>query len=69
MRPEDNPADEVQPTKEEWEAWERERDLLLKTSAFGTLNDASRFIAWYETTEHHSAWDDTRYIQAKQILR
>ena len=24
MRPEDNPADDVQPTKEEYEAWERQ---------------------------------------------
>lgn len=29
MDPEDNPADDVQPTKEEWEEYERERRQCL----------------------------------------
>jgi hypothetical protein len=30
MGPEDNPADDVQPTKEEWEAWERRKAFTCK---------------------------------------
>ena len=34
----------------------------------GSVEDARWFIAWYESHEHHSAWDKTRYAAAKLVV-
>jgi hypothetical protein len=44
MAPEDNPADEVQPTKEEWDEYERERAEIQPGRVFNVR-------AWWGTAK------------------
>jgi hypothetical protein len=41
---------------------------MLRASSFSTLEEAYRFRGWYEGSEHHTGWDDTRYWQARQLI-